>query len=202
MMFQTFINFRIVLIFFFRVNLAFFKGENEGFSSPRWQMTDVFAVSQHTKTNSAAIFHRICTSKVFFQKCLVWSHHLAPQPTASISPSLSPLTHWQKSFTTFGLGSSLPLLVANWKRYPRKFHWQRGFLALAPVVRLGLIGVNKMPLPKLKNHFVSETRLRFCAIDLRINFLALAIASKKIFKTISETCTKWSQFGAVSETRV
>ena len=59
-----------------------------------------------------------------------------------------------------------------------------------------------MPLPKLKNHFVSETRLRFCAIDLRINFLALAIASKKIFKTISETCTKWSQFGAVSETRV
>ena len=36
-----------------------------------------------------------------------------------------------------------------------------------------------MPLPKLKNLFVSETRLRFCAIDLQISFLALAIASKK-----------------------
>ena len=56
-----------------------------------------------------------------------------------------------------------------------------------------------MPLSKLKNFFVSETCLRFCAIDSRISFLALAIASKKS-KTISETCTKWLQFGAVSET--
>ena len=36
-----------------------------------------------------------------------------------------------------------------------------------------------MPLPKLKNLFVSETCLRFCAIDLGISFLALAIASKQ-----------------------
>ena len=36
-----------------------------------------------------------------------------------------------------------------------------------------------MPLPKLKNLFVSETCLRFCAIDSQISFLALAIASKK-----------------------
>ena len=36
-----------------------------------------------------------------------------------------------------------------------------------------------MPLPKLKNLFVSEICLRFCAIDLRISFLALVIASKK-----------------------
>ena len=56
-----------------------------------------------------------------------------------------------------------------------------------------------MPLPKLKKVFVSETRLRFCAIDLQISFLALAIASKKS-KTISETCSKQLQFGAVSET--
>ena len=56
-----------------------------------------------------------------------------------------------------------------------------------------------MPMPKLKI-FVSETCLRFCAIDLQISFLALAIASKKS-KTISETCAKWLQFGAVSETR-
>ena len=36
-----------------------------------------------------------------------------------------------------------------------------------------------MPLPKLKKLFVSETGIRFCAIDLQISFLALAIASKK-----------------------
>ena len=57
-----------------------------------------------------------------------------------------------------------------------------------------------MPLLKLKNLFVSETCLRFCAIDLLISFLALAIASKKI-QNHRETCAKWSRFGAVSETR-
>ena len=36
-----------------------------------------------------------------------------------------------------------------------------------------------MPLPKLKKLFVSETGFIFCAIDFRISFLALAIASKK-----------------------
>ena len=36
-----------------------------------------------------------------------------------------------------------------------------------------------MPLPELKNSFVSETCFRFCATDLQISFLALAIASKK-----------------------
>ena len=36
-----------------------------------------------------------------------------------------------------------------------------------------------MPLPKLKNLFVSETCLRFCAIDLQISFLALVIATEK-----------------------
>ena len=56
-----------------------------------------------------------------------------------------------------------------------------------------------MPMPKLKI-FVSETCLRFCAIDLQISFLALAIASKKILQTVSETCAKWSRFGEVSET--
>ena len=40
---------------------------------------------------------------------------------------LSPPSHWQKSFTTFSLGSSLWLLVTNWKKYPWQFHWQRGF---------------------------------------------------------------------------
>ena len=57
-----------------------------------------------------------------------------------------------------------------------------------------------MPLPKLKNLFVSETCLRFCAIDLQIIFLALGLHPKKSI-TIIETCTKWSQFGIVSETR-
>ena len=55
-------------------------------------------------------------------------------------------------------------------------------------------------MPKVNNLLVSESLSRFCAIDLRMSFLALAIASKKS-KTISETCAKWSQFGAVSETR-
>ena len=67
---------------------------------------------------------------------------------------------------TFSLGSSLRILVANWK-----------------------------------NLFVSETRFRFCGIDSRISFLALAIASKKISKTVSETCAMWLRFGTVSETR-
>ena len=53
---------------------------------------------------------------------------------------------------------------------------------------------------KAKKLFVSETRFRFCAIDSQISFLALAVASKKLSKTISETSAKWSQFGAVSET--
>ena len=35
---------------------------------------------------------------------------------------------------------------------------------------------------------------------MRISFLALAIASKKI-QNHHETCAKWSRFGAVSETR-
>ena len=39
-----------------------------------------------------------------------------------------------------------------------------------------------MPLPKLKNLFDSENCSRFCAIDLQISFLSLAIASKKIPK--------------------
>ena len=34
-------------------------------------------------------------------------------------------------------------------------------------------------LAKAKKLFVSETRFRLCAIDSRISFLALAIASKK-----------------------
>ena len=44
-----------------------------------------------------------------------------------------------------------------------------------------------MPLPKLKNLFVSETCLRFCAIDLRISFLALAIASKKLSVKLAQS---------------
>jgi len=35
---------------------------------------------------------------------------------------------------------------------------------------------------KAKKLFVIETAFRFCAIDLQISFLALAIASKKIIQ--------------------
>ena len=58
-----------------------------------------------------------------------------------------------------------------------------------------------MPLPKLKKFFVSETGFRFCAIDLRISFLALAIVSKKIIQNRQWNSHKWSRFGAISETR-
>ena len=44
-----------------------------------------------------------------------------------------------------------------------------------------------MPLQKLKNSFVSETGIRFCAIDLQINFLPLAIASKKPSVTLAQS---------------
>ena len=42
---------------------------------------------------------------------------------------------------------------------------------------------------------------QICGIDSQINFLALAIASKKLSKTVSETRAKWLRFGAVCETR-
>ena len=54
---------------------------------------------------------------------------------------------------------------------------------------------------KAKNLFVRETHFLFCAIDLWMSFLALAIASKIISKTVSETCAEWLQFGAVGETQ-
>ena len=116
----------------------------------------------------------------------------------SIIFCLSPPSHWQKSFMSFSLGSSSWLLVANWKKYPHEFHWQRSFLALATAVRLERSKLNSIA--DAKKLFVSKTCLRLCAIDSQISFLASAIASKKS-KTISETCKKWSQFGAVSETR-
>ena len=33
-----------------------------------------------------------------------------------------------------------------------------------------------------------------------MSFLVLAMAPENVPKTVSETCTKWSSFGAVSET--
>ena len=43
------------------------------------------------------------------------------------SNSCHPWATDKKSFMTYGLGSSLQILVANWKKYPCQFHWQRGF---------------------------------------------------------------------------
>ena len=52
---------------------------------------------------------------------------------------------------------------------------------------------------KAKKLFVSETCLRFCAIDSRISFLALAIASEKIqncqwnlLKVVAIWCSQWN----------
>ena len=53
--------------------------------------------------------------------------------------NLSTPSHWQKSFATFGLGSSSQILVPNWKKYPCQFHWQRGFLACAKWSRFGTV---------------------------------------------------------------
>ena len=63
------------------------------------------------------------------------------------------------------------ILVANWKKIPRQFHWQRGFL--------GFDRSKLNAIAKAKKLFVSETGIRFCVIDSQISFLALAIASKK-----------------------
>ena len=59
-------------------------------------------------------------------------------------------------------------------------------------------------MPKLKNLFVSETCLRFCAIDSQMRFFALAIASKKIQnrkwnsrKVVAIWCSQWNSGLAV-----
>ena len=52
----------------------------------------------------------------------------------------------------------------------------------------------------LNNLFVSETCSKSCAIDSRTSFLALAITVKNQ-KIVSETCTKWLQIGAISQSR-
>ena len=52
-------------------------------------------------------------------------------------------------------------------------------------ISLGSVGLDRSKLntiAKSKKLFDSETRFRFCAIDPRISFLALAIASKKIIQ--------------------
>ena len=68
------------------------------------------------------------------------------------SGEMYPVT--QKSLATFGLGSSLRILVTNWKKYPCQFHWQRGFLALAMAVRFDRSKLNAIA--KAKKLFVSE----------------------------------------------
>ena len=66
----------------------------------------------------------------------LWGWHQGCWPGKLLINFVPSKIHWQKTFATFGLGSSLQLLVANWKKYPCEFHWQRGYLALAMVVRL------------------------------------------------------------------
>ena len=133
-------------------------------------------------------------------KCTLWNVHLPEFPNQlNLGPPIiklitpEPLT---KSFTTFGLGSSKQLLVANWKKYPHKFHWQRGYLALAMVVRLDkntLTAIAKAKQPPCQQILLE------CAIDLQMCFLALAIASKKIqnrqwnlHKVVAIWCSQWN----------
>ena len=53
---------------------------------------------------------------------LILSSSLLIGKTFMIVYILSPPSRWQKSFATFGLGSSSQLLVANWKKYPHECH--------------------------------------------------------------------------------
>ena len=58
-------------------------------------------------------------------------------------------------------------------------------MAMAMAVRLGWVGFDRSKLnaiAKAKKLLVSETCFRLCAKDLRISFLALANASKKIIQ--------------------
>ena len=78
--------------------------------------------------------------KYFILVTLVFLKIGLPRPLFVYFPvTPKPLT---KKFRNFWSGSSLELLVANWKKYPHDFHWQRGYLALAMAVRLGNRGVN------------------------------------------------------------
>ena len=82
-----------------------------------------------------------------------------------------PLT---KKFCNFWSGLFLPVSLTKW--------------------RLGQVRFDRSKLnaiAKAKKVFVSETGFRFCAIDWQISFLALALASKKLSKTVSETRAKW-----------
>ena len=65
-------------------------------------------------------------------------------------------------------------------------------------VRLGWVGFDRCKLnaiAKAKKLFVSETRFRFCVLDLQISFLALAIASKKTIQNrqlnLRKVVTSW-----------
>ena len=74
----------------------------------------------------------------------------------------------------------LLILVAIGKNIPASFTDKDVFQ-----LWLGQVGFDRSKLnaiAKAKKLFVSETCFRFCAIDLRISFLALAIASKKIIQ--------------------
>jgi len=57
-------------------------------------------------------------------------------------------------------------------------------------VRLGYIGFDSSKLnaiAKAKKLFVSKTGIKSCAIDSRISFLALAIASKKMSVKLAQS---------------
>ena len=58
-------------------------------------------------------------SKASVKICNFYELGLYFGKSVSVTPS-----QWQKSFATFGLGSSSQILVPNWKKYPCQFHWQ------------------------------------------------------------------------------
>ena len=91
-----------------------------------FSVTNLFLNYQNTKN---PIHYNTC----YFAKTSFWWVNI--KCLAEMLWYLSPPSHWQKSFVTFGLGSSLSLLVAIRKKYPCQFHWQ-SFLALAMAFNL------------------------------------------------------------------
>ena len=58
-----------------------------------------------------------------------------------------------------------------------------------------------MPLPKLKNSLSVKLALYSVLQICELVFLLWQLHPKKLSKSVSETCAKWSQFGKVSETQ-
>ena len=70
------------------------------------------------------VMWNICTY-LFVPNCALCRNH--KKTLLLLWGYLSPPSHRQKSFETFGLGSTLQILVANWKKIPASFTDKENF---------------------------------------------------------------------------